>query len=226
VQLDAVEAGGARVVGGRGVLPHHRLHLGRRQRARLVEGLQAGGVGEDLAGGADRARRHRLDARRLDVAAADAPGMHELQHDQPAVRVHRVGDAAPGSDLFRRRDAGLAAIGLADDARPSPLGDDQAGAGTLGVVRNHLVAGHAVGMGAVARHRRHHDAVAELEIAQPQGLHQSHQRTRIFGAGVPRRMVSRKRSRGAGAATSGNCSLSGRSAQNSCQLGNRSWKVP
>ena len=146
--------------------------------------------------------------------------------DTRLLAVHRVGDAAPGSDLFRRRDAGLAAIGLAGDARPGPLGDDQAGAGTLGVVRDHLVAGHAVGMGAVARHRRHHDAVAELEIAQPQGLHQSHQRTRIFGAGVPRRMVSRKRSRGAGAATSGNCSLSGRSAQNSCQLGNRSWKVP
>jgi hypothetical protein len=65
------------------------------------------------------------------MVAADAPGVHELQHDQATARVHRVGDALPARDLRRRLDARLAAIGLAGGAGPRALGDDQAGVGTL-----------------------------------------------------------------------------------------------
>ena len=58
------------------------------------------------------------------------------------------------------------------------------------------------------------------------GVRRRAQRTRILGAGVPRRMVTRNCSSGAGGATSGKVSLSVRCAQNSFQLGNSSWKVP
>ncbi len=168
MQFDTVEAGPARIQRGLTVFGHHRADFVRGQFARHVVRLHAGVVGEDFAGGADRRRRHRLDALALDVAAADPTRVHDLQHDASAARMHGLGDLAPAVDLRRRGDARLAAIGLPGGTRPGAFGDDQAGGGALGVVRHHQLAGHAPGVGAVARHRRHHDAVGQLELAQPQ----------------------------------------------------------
>ena len=81
--------------------------------------------------------------------------------------MHGVGHLAPAGDLRRGGDPGLTAVGLALGARPGALGDDQAGLGALGVVIDHQLAGYALRVGAVARHRRHHDAVGELEFAHP-----------------------------------------------------------
>ena len=68
--------------------------------------------------------------------------------------------------LRRRGDAGLAAISLGRGAGPGALGDDQPGTGTLRVIVDHQRVGPAVNVGPVARHRRHHDAVGQAQLAQ------------------------------------------------------------
>lgn len=92
---------------------------------------------------------------------ADASGMHELSKDFPALRMHRVGDGLPALHLCVGEQAGDARIPQAVGRRARALGDDQAGRSALGVVFGHQGVGE-VANGAVARHRRHHDAVLQL----------------------------------------------------------------
>ncbi len=92
----------------------------------------------------------------------NSPDMPELEEHMAAVGVDGVGDAPPGLDLrlgeaARRPDIALAL--LADLRR---LGDDEAGAGALAIIERRERARHGVGLdGAVARQRRHGDAIRQ-----------------------------------------------------------------
>ena len=192
VQLDAVQAGGDRALGGVDELRDDAGQLVGRERARLDEVLHALGR-EDLTGGADRGRRDRLQAG--DRRVADAAGVHELGDDPPAARVHGVGDQAPAGDLRVGVQARGARVALADRRGLGALGDDQAGAGALGVVLGVERGRRAALAGAVARHRRHHEAVGELELTQPVGREQ----VRGHGSSVVDRDVdARQAARGQG----------------------------
>ena len=97
--------------------------------------------------------------------AANAPAVHQLQHDASAGGMHRVGHLFPARDLGRGVDAGLVPEGGVALHRHRRLGDQQAGAGALGVVGGHQFARHMAGFGAAARERGHQDAVGQGELA-------------------------------------------------------------
>ncbi len=152
VQLDAVESD---PLGGRGglgeraddgvqVAPGHRPARALGAVQPDPGGADGGGVGE---------RRVALLAHHADVP--------ELRHDGAARRVDVLGDAGPPVQLLlavEARDVVALPGGLVADVRP--LGDDQADArgGAAGVVRAHVLPGHAA-RGELAGHRGHDDAV-------------------------------------------------------------------
>jgi hypothetical protein len=63
----------------------------------------------------------------------DAAGVPQLQHDVAAVFVDGGGSLFPAGDLFGRMDARCGDVALAFGADLVGLGDDQPGAGALGV---------------------------------------------------------------------------------------------
>ena len=162
VDLDAVEPGADRVAR----TSDHRglggLDLVERQSVRDGERLLAG-RGADLAVDRDRAGADDA-ARPVDVRVAHAAGVHELQEDQTAVGVDRVGDRAPRGDLLVGLDARLAGERLRLLQRVRALGDDQADARALPVVLDGQLAVDATLVGARAGERGHRDAVRELEV--------------------------------------------------------------
>ena len=98
--------------------------------------------------------------------AADMP---ELREDLSARAMHRVGDRRPARDLLGGMNARGADIADALRAHLAGLGDDQAGGGALGVIGGGQRVRDIAFDRAAARHRRHHQAVAQREIAQTEG---------------------------------------------------------
>jgi hypothetical protein len=96
----------------------------------------------------------------------DAAAVHELHEHFCAPRVDRVGDAFPGRDLFRRVNAGCAAVALAGEARLGTLGNDQSGTGALGVVVTYEGLWNPHRICPVPGERRHDDAVLQLEVVE------------------------------------------------------------
>src|SRR5580692_9048147 len=97
-------------------------------------------------------------------------------HAPPAGAMHRVGDELPAGHLLGAVDARRARIG---DALRRDLGgfaDDQSGAGALRVIGGVEFSRHIAGPGAVARHRRHHHAVRQVERAEAKGRENVHAR--------------------------------------------------
>src|SRR6516225_3857539 len=92
--------------------------------------------------------------------AADMP---KLQEHPAAGRVHGVSDAFPASDLFGAMNAGRSWI--ADALRRDLRGfaDDQSSAGTLGIVGSIERPRYIAAASAIACHRRHHDAIGQLQ---------------------------------------------------------------
>ena len=164
VHLHAVEAGGAGVLGGAREAGDDGRQLVVVQLARHHVGLLALGRVHLVAGDRERARRHRL-AAVVEQRVAGAAAVPDLQHDAPAGGMHRVGDLLPAGDLGLGVDAGLVPEGGVALHRHRRLGDQQAGAGALGVVGGHQLAGHVAGFGAAARERGHQDAVGQGELA-------------------------------------------------------------
>jgi hypothetical protein len=93
----------------------------------------------------------------------------ELGHDLAAGRVHGARHGLPARDLLGRVQAGHVGVALALVADGGGFGDQQAGAGALGVVGRHQRGGHGVRR-AVARERGHDDAVGELQVAGGGGV--------------------------------------------------------
>ncbi|KAG1244739.1 hypothetical protein G6F68_015328 [Rhizopus microsporus] len=98
--------------------------------------------------------------------------MPQLSHDQAILGVHGGGDLAPALDLLGGPQARRVRIAHALRRDGRGFGQDHAGVGALGVVLDHQVAGHAAFVGALARQRRHDDAVAQREVAGAQGFKQ------------------------------------------------------
>jgi hypothetical protein len=104
-----------------------------------------------------------------------ASAVPDLQEDAAALGVHRVGDQLPAGHAGRRVDARLAPEGGVALDRHRRRGDQQAGAGALGVVLGHQRVGEMLLAGAGAGQRRHEDAVrhgqhADLQFGK-QGVH-------------------------------------------------------
>ena len=145
-------------------------NFGKLERARLGD-VGEGAVDEGLALGADRARRDRLAAARLQRGVRDAADMPELDEDASAALMHAVGDLAPALDLLLRIDAGRVLVALALLRDLARLGDQKAGGGALAVIVDRERARHHAGRHrAVARQRRHHQAVRQRDRAELEGL--------------------------------------------------------
>ena len=84
-----------------------------------------------------------------------------------------VVDSPPAARLFVGVDARRVDIALALLRNLRGLGDEQAGAGALPVIIHHQIVGRVGSRrGAIARQRRHHDAVGEMDVAEIVGLEQ------------------------------------------------------
>jgi hypothetical protein len=121
------------------------------------------------------------------------PDVPELDDDLAAGRVHRVGDLAPAGDLRVGIEARRPQIALALPRDLRGFGDDQAGPGALAVIF-HVEIVRRVGArrGAVARQRRHDDAVLQFDIAHAEG------REQIGGHGACLTKTAARNSRAAG----------------------------
>src|SRR6516165_7890562 len=93
----------------------------------------------------------------------DAANMPKLQKHPPTGRVHGVSDAFPAGDLLSAVDTGRAWI--ADPLWRDLCGfaDDQSSAGTLGIIGGIERPRYIAAAGAIARHRRHHNAIGQLQ---------------------------------------------------------------
>src|SRR4029077_15267774 len=89
--------------------------------------------------------------------------MPKLQEYPAAGRVHGVGDAFPAGDLFGPVNAGRARIADALWRDLCGFADDQSGTGALGIVRRVEQPRYIAASGAIARHRRHHDPIDQLQ---------------------------------------------------------------
>ena len=127
------------------------------------------------------------------VVRADRPLMPQLREDHAARRVHAGDNGAPAPQ--RRIAMQFGHIGLAERTRAErggmidadPFGDDEAHAmfGPAAVIGLHRVRRDAAGR-SHARHRRHHDAVAQRHIADGE---RAKQRAFFVGHGSACRQV-------------------------------------
>ena len=122
--------------------------------------------------GVDRRRSQRGCAVE-EIGMRRRAGVPELHEDDAALAVHGVGDCRPRAHLRVGEQSGnvVPADRIATD--PCPLGDDQPGRGTLGVVTHVQIGRQQVRIRCTAtRQRRHDHPVGELELAHPIRLQQ------------------------------------------------------
>jgi hypothetical protein len=119
-----------------------------------------------LARGRDRRRRDRQRAIGLQRRVRNPPDMPELEKNPPAGFMHRIGDELPAGDLFGAVDARRAGIAEPLRGHLAGLCDDQTGAGALRVISGVEFSRRVARSGAIARHRRHHDAVRQIKRAE------------------------------------------------------------
>ena len=120
----------------------------------------------------------------VEIRMRYASDMPELGEDFAACPMHGVGDRAPPPDLLGRVNARGADIANPLRAHLRRLGHDQAGGGALRVIGGGKRIGHVPFKRAAARHGRHHQPVAQIEIAQAIGRKQ---RVRRRGRAATRR---------------------------------------
>ncbi len=139
------------------------------QCARFHEGLETA-LGEGIAFRLDGRGRDRQRVARLQVRVRDAAHVPQLQEDAAALGVDGVGDLLPAGHVRFVVDARGPGVTLALWRDLGGLGDDQAGAGALGIVFGRQFGGHVARLGAAAGERRHDDAVLQLHRTQLHGL--------------------------------------------------------
>ncbi|MCY1506190.1 hypothetical protein D9M68_404290 [compost metagenome] len=176
MQFDPVETGVQRIARGLGVVADDAVDLLHAQcaRRRVLDHLADAvlrpaplDIDEHLHAFRDLGRgRYRRGIARLQRGVRHAADMPELGEDAPAGGMHGVGDLAPAGDLFGAMDARRPGIALALAADLGAFGNDQPGAGALGVVLGHQLGGDIAGAGPRAGHRRHHDAVGGFDPAE------------------------------------------------------------
>jgi len=165
MHLDTVEARRQRILRGLRVGGHQPRQLGGIQRARRDKVFHAL-PGEGLPGRLDRRRRDRQLAVRLQVGMRNPAHVPQLQGDLAAGAMHGLGHPLPAGDLRLAMDARRARIAVRLGTDRRRLGEDQTGAGALPVILGHQRRGHVARPRAIARQRRHHDAVSQLDGAE------------------------------------------------------------
>ncbi|MNZ89279.1 hypothetical protein D3C78_1081910 [compost metagenome] len=179
MQFDSIETGVQCIARGLGVVADDAVDFLDSQRARcgvldhLADAVlrpTAFDIDEHLHTFRDLRRgRYRRGVARLQGGVRDPSDVPELGEDASAGSMHGVGNLAPACDLLGAVDARSPGIALALAADLGAFGNDQAGAGALGVVLGHQLGGDIAGGRARAGHRRHHDAVAGLDLAEGVG---------------------------------------------------------
>ena len=176
MNLDAVEAGRFNCVacrGGKGVNDAGDLSSVERAWFRGID--EAGHAVLDEHGlclGRNSRRSDRLAAFGLQVDVRHAAHVPQLHYDLAAVSMHRVGHFLPCAQLLGAVEARNVGVALALLADRSGFGDEQASAGTLRVVGRGDGGWNGVGR-AIARQRRHHDAVGEVQVTGLYGVEKS-----------------------------------------------------
>jgi hypothetical protein len=115
--------------------------------------------GEHLRPGRDRGRCDGLALMRRIVGMRHASGVHHLDEDVAALVVHGTGHVLPFGDVSLSVDAGCGEVALSVVGGLRAFGHDQPDLGALGIILGGQVSRRAVGPGAAASHRRHHQAV-------------------------------------------------------------------
>lgn len=95
--------------------------------------------------------------------------MPQLHHNFAASGVHIVGHFLPRIQLLGAVQARHVGIALALLGNGGGLGDDQARRSALGIVSGRKWAGYRIWR-AVARQRRHHDAVGQVQVTSGDGV--------------------------------------------------------
>ena len=171
MHLDAVEAGCERVARA-GAIPFDDAgQLVGVEGARCLERHQAG-QRDGFAGRADRRRRDRQLAARLQGRMRDAADVPQLQEDAAAVGVYRIGHFLPAGDLLGRVDARRARVTLSFRADLGRLGDQESGCPRVVHSRSARTATGHCHRRAVARQRCHHDAAGQAGRTEVEGLEQ------------------------------------------------------
>ena len=165
VELDAVEACFHPVLRRRDELRDHARDLARRKGARRRERLEPRLIGPHLAGRGDRRGRDGLRARGQVVIMSDPARVHELKKDLGSACVSGCRDFLPAFRLRCRERARDACIPQRVRRRRCAFGHDQARTRALPVILRHQIVRHITNR-AAARHRRHHESIAEREITQ------------------------------------------------------------
>lgn len=114
-------------------------------------------------------RAHRIGAIGLQRGMRHAAHMPQLGEDLALLGMHCIGHHFPAGDLLLRPDAGHIDVALALLRDGSALADNQARARALGVIGCRQCIRHASRI-AGAGHRCHDDAVAQLGVAEIEGL--------------------------------------------------------
>jgi len=92
--------------------------------------------------------------------------MPELKENAAAGGMHRVGHHLPAGHLRVVVDARRSRIALALRRDLRGFADDQPGARALGIIGGADLAGDIARARTIARHRRHHHAIGELQRAE------------------------------------------------------------
>ncbi len=111
---------------------------------------------------------------RLGAEAADVADVPQLRRNLAAGGVHGINNLLPAGQRLVTIEVGHIRVAVGRDViHHGAFGDDQTdtGFGAATVVVDHRLIRHALGR-EVTGHRRHHDAVGQLQIAQSEGLEQ------------------------------------------------------
>src|SRR5260370_24397058 len=142
----------------------------KRQRARLGD-IGEGAADKGLALGADRRRRDRRAAIRLQRGVRNAPDMPDLDEDAAAMLMHAVRYFSPARHLLFGIDSARALITLALLRNLARLGDQEPCGCALPVIFDCQWAGyHARRNGAVAGERRHDKPIGPCDPAHLEWL--------------------------------------------------------
>ena len=172
MQFDPVETGFDRQRGGFCVFANCIGDFLRRHGVRRAVGLHALGIRPHFPGQGGGARANNLRAGRQVGDVRDTTGVHELHDDLPALVMHGLRDQAPSLDVRFVEKPGDPRVAQPVGRWGNPLRDEQAGGRALRVVLSHQRIGGVVLDGATARHRRHHDAVAQGKASCGIGIEQ------------------------------------------------------
>jgi hypothetical protein len=170
MELHAVEPGELGVLRGAGIVVEQAGHLVDAQRAGNDRVLAAF-IGMDMArnaGGRGRDRRLAI----VEIGMDHAAHVPELgDHAAPGL-VERLGHRLPPFDLLCGPQARRIRPAKAFAADAGGFGNDQPGAGALGIVLGHDRRGHAIAPGAATGEGRHQDAVGGRDGAKRERLEQ------------------------------------------------------